>query len=184
MKSHARDLYKLAWDFHQEYYRMLIASRGKAVDGEESLEDMVDTMRALRDAAKMIDDMRKESDKLRDTVAKKTCLAWLVANVGDVIKTEYATGTPTVKQMPKLPKPGTEEYALLCKHFGIDEASPFRPHWPSMLERISEDLANGKPLPAGCDLSSVYQIFDVAIRSKKPILQDECDYVDTDSIDE
>jgi hypothetical protein len=171
MKPEMLKLYETVKATHAQSYSAMIELRN-ALSDESEMTELVDAALVLRDGAQMLDDLRKELNKLRDVTNKRCCMAWLTSD-GDPIRTTYATGMPKVKQVPRMPKHGSEEYEQLCAAYGFDPRLPFRPHWPSMVEDISERLAEGRPVPEGCDPNAVYQVFDVELRSKGRLGDDD-----------
>lgn len=133
------------------------------------LKAFVDSIYALKEADRVLEDIGKEVRRLTGLLEKMTCVAWTQKGDYEPIRTGLCTGSPDSKPTVKTPKAGTPEYAEFCKHFGIDPASPFRPHWPSMLAKISEDMAAGKPIPPGCDPNEIITQYVVTIRNKKGV---------------
>jgi hypothetical protein len=171
MQETEKTVFAHSFEVHASIYKLLLELKSGATI--RSLPELVDLVYALKKSSELLDDVRKEVDQLKEFIERLACLAWLTQASGENVKTEYCTGTPDVKQMAKVPKPGTEEYVALMNHFGVDPSSPVRPHWPSMVERLSAELAEGKPLPPGCDPASVYQVFRVKILKKRPVLDDK-----------
>lgn len=136
--------------------------------GSGDMAELADAVYALKETEKLAEDVEKETRKLRELAEKLCCAAWLSSD-GDVIRTNYVSATPEVKQTMETPKPGTEGYAALCAHFGVNPDSPYRPHWPSMLEVVSADLAAGRPAPPGLNPEKTWTVFRVATRKKKAI---------------
>ena len=48
-----------------------------------------------------------------------------------------------------------------------------KPHWPGLVERISNETAMGKPLPPGIDPNSSYPVYSMRIRAKQNLDQIE-----------
>lgn len=136
--------------------------------GSRDMKELADAVHALKQISDLANDIKKEANRRKEFFERLCCAVWMNGD-GSPIKTEYCTGSPEVKQTVATPKSDTPEYADFCKHFGVDPSLPFRPHWPTMLDRISDDLAQGKPLPPGCDPSTVWTVFRVATRRIKPI---------------
>lgn len=165
MREIEKSVYAEAMRAHEAAYPKLIAAKNNMPTDAEGMADVV---YALKQASALFEDMRKETDKVVKFAEQLCCALWLRGD-GQPIRTEYCTGSPDVKQTAQTPKPGTDEYAMFCDYFGIDPNAPFRPHWPTVLEKISQLIAEGKPLPPGCDPSKQWTIFSVSVRKKKAI---------------
>jgi len=133
------------------------------------LEALVDSIYALKEAAAALEDIRREVKKLYEFFERLACMCWTLKGDYEPIRTEKCTGSPEVKQTVVTPKYGSPEYELMREYFKIPEGVPFRPHWPSMLERISEDIAKGGNIPPGCDPSKMLPQYRVTIRNKKGV---------------
>lgn len=171
MRPESRTAFEAARAAHAAVYEQLIRLR-RVLDSSGDAEELCDAVYALRETSALLDDARKETDKLKELFEKLCCLSWLATD-GSPIRTDYCTGSPDVRQAPITPRPDTPEYAEMCKHFGIDPTSPFRPHWPTMVERVTEDARQGRPLPPGVDPAKTLSVFKVSVRKKRPIIDDE-----------
>lgn len=170
MLSEAKTVYREAREAHARAYRAIVElQRGVASSG--NIQELTDAIYSLRETAGLLDDARKEASKLMELLMVRCCALW-TATDGSPIRTEYCIGSPDIKKNVKVPKGGTADYDAFCKHFGVDPKIPFRPHWPEMLERISADIAAGKPCPPGCDPAEMVTKFVVSVRKKRPILDE------------
>jgi hypothetical protein len=169
MHLKALSLYERARVTHAEAYQ-LAQDLKRALGGSGDPEELADAILALKQSAKLLDDARKECGKVCELFERLCCLAWLTRGTGEPIRTPYTTASPTCKQVPAVPARDSAEYARLLEHYGIPEGSPFRPHWPSLLDAVSRDLAAGKTIPPGCDPARMLQVFRVTTRLKQSLL--------------
>lgn len=171
MNPHAKALYGQARATHWVEHDALVRL-DQALKGSGDLNAHVDVIYALKQCSKLFEDLRKECDKHVEDLIKKACALWCAQGDATSIRTEYCTATPSVKQTVVTPKEGTPEYKLLLDYFGVPEGTPFRPHWPSMRDRVAKDMAEGKPVPPGCDPNQTQTIFAMKCLKRKPILGD------------
>lgn len=170
MHREAKSLYADTRIAHASVFNRLL--RLQAVVAGESAEELVDVIYALREAAELLDDARKECNRLSEVAQRLACVAWMQTD-GSPVRTDYCIGSPDVKQTASTPRPGSPEYDQLIEFFGVPASSPFRPHWPSMVDAISELGKQGKPLPPGIDPTKMMTVFKVTVRKKKPVLDED-----------
>lgn len=143
----------------------------------QNLERLADRCLATRQALNYLNDMRKELNLLDELAEKLACLIWVQLEVGETIKTEYTTAIPQVKMMAAVPKRRTdpEGYAKFMDFLGVPaalyagEEEAMRVHWPGMVAYLSEQLAQGKPLPPGVDPASAYPVYSLTCRRRKEV---------------
>lgn len=144
-------------------------------DGQIDMPGLVDAGFLMREIENHCDDLRKEAKakkNLVEMVIAKRAITDSVneAGVGN-IDGRLATGTPDVKQEPKMPKKGTAEYVALCQYFGLSEkairAGVMSPHYLRLGEWATEATKNGEPLPDG--LLETRPKFTVAFRRKRQV---------------
>lgn len=135
-----------------------------------SLEEMLDFACCVKETAHLLDDSRKECEDLQKTLEQVMCVVWIAkslsTNKDDPIRSEYAVGTPRVKITMHIPKRGTEEYDALMTSMGVSNGDLVRPHWPSMVDHVSELLSKGKMPPPGMT-GKTYNVHSVTIRKRK-----------------
>lgn len=132
--------------------------------------ELADAVYALRETSTLLEDLRKEADRLKGELERQCCATWVKIGRGDPVRTAYCTGSPDVKQTPKTPRPGTPEYGEFCRHFGVDPGGFFRPHWPSLLEAMTDAASRGLPAPPGCDPAQTWTVFKVKVTKRRPVL--------------
>ena len=143
-----------------------------ALRGSGDLGTLCDTIYALKESGKLLEESRKEVDRLVRQLEYEACQLYVMTSDGEPVRTEYCTASPDVKQTVITPKKGTPEYEALCRHFNVDPDGPFAPHWTKMIDHVSAELAAGRPLPPGCDPNKVTAICKVGIRKKRAVLDE------------
>ena len=169
MIEQSRDAYGVALEAHGALMVKLeeikVRLRG-CVDAKE----LVDAIYALKEVSKLMDECRKEADRVTAQLEHETCKLWVLGD-GEPIRTPWCTGSPDVKQTPRVPKKDTPEYAAFCAHYGVAADSMFVPHSDRMLEQISADLKAGKALPPGVNPADMYTVPKVKIHKKRGVLE-------------
>lgn len=127
---------------------------------ELSLEDAVDLGFLCRELYNQFDELRKEVKARQEKIGRfiATALVNQLVSGSDedvFVRGIYASGTPDVGVVPKLPKKGTQEYMDLCEHFGITSELAQRGlvvwHYPQIAEYCTELAKEGKKMPPGVD---------------------------------
>lgn len=155
-----------AADFHSQVSMGLAESEVKYDPRRTSMEEDVDELLHLRDTINFVEDALKQL-KARDRVLKRAvCLKWVTKGTGDPIRGKLATGSPDVKTMYQLPKPGTPEDTALRTHFGVPDGAPFKVSFEMMQEYIAQCNAQGLPIPPGLPKATEFQLFDVRLKAK------------------
>lgn len=154
---------------HMYVYRKLAEIRVAARRAQD-MKAATDSIYALKEASKLVDDLRKEINKLSDELQTMVCSLWVAHGIKSPIRTDYCTGSPDVKQVPKTPKSGTPEYEAFCKHYGVPADAPFSPHWTKLMETFSAAMEKGEPVPPGVDPSDVWTVFKVKTLKRRPIM--------------
>lgn len=139
-----------------------------AVRANPDLNEIVDCIAILKKAEELMKDAKSEILKGYEIFEKVACHIYVKAGItGEPIRTDWVTGSPDAKTIPKLPtiKNNPKEYEELLKFFGVSEqaihSEAFRPHWPGMVEYITNCEANFQPLPPGInknDLETKYTV--------------------------
>lgn len=134
---------------------------------------LADSAFLLREVARMHDDLRKECERLRDTVESKACLIWI--NVGDdsPIHGEMATASPDMKITPTLPsfKSDPEAYRTLLEFMGVSEEAidrgTFKVYWPAFCDYVTDLTKQGKPMPPGIDPKKMFVKYKLNFKARK-----------------
>ena len=144
----------------------------KSIQSATSIEDLADTIYALRESKKFLDHIAKEVGKMLTLAEKLCCVAWIHRNNPENIKTKYCTASPNIKQGPKIPREGSPEYEKLLEFYKVPSGTPFRPHWPALRDRISDDIKNGRPIPDGINPHEMVPSYVVQTRKKGDVLDE------------
>lgn len=178
MEDLAKGLYQDVKAAHAAIYARILEAKAR-VQACNNMEEVADWAYAMREAEKFAEDLRKELGYVEELATKVACLLWVKTGTGDPIRTAYCTASPDVKMMARLPKRSQEpeQFFALMQHLGISpelaglnvEHPVLKPHWPGMVDYVSEQLKQGKPLPPGMDSSITYPIYALAVRKKKDV---------------
>lgn len=159
-------------DRARELHRVVVENlfRLKNELSSMSLEEILDVAYGLKETASLLNDSRKECEDVMKMMGQVMCVMWVQKNINtgcdDPIRSEHAIGTPHVKKMMHLPKTDTDEYTALMRYMGVKEGALVRPHWPSIVDHVTELLSNGKEAPPGMT-GKIYDIHTVIIRKRK-----------------
>ncbi len=178
MKNELRKLYRKARIFHEMAYGVVLQTRQRTVGGAVSLDELADSAFVAREIAVLANDLRKEFEAAQGLLEKIACLAWVTAHAGEPeqaepIRAELVVATPSLKQMASLPrlKKDPKAYNRLMLHLGVPEACRelVRPHWPSMVEHLTNLAEQGRPLPPGIDPNKTYPVYKLTMRRRPDV---------------
>jgi CHASE3 domain sensor protein len=154
---------------HEMHYQKLSETREEAT--KLSSEELTDIGYLLKKQSEYLDDLRKETDKLRALVEKIACLR-SVAEEKDKFRGRIATGTPQVQKSANIPHPkkDPDNFLKLCAFLGIPEEAVMndliRVHWPGMKEFITKRLEEGKPIPPGLSTEDLHTHYSLRYRKR------------------
>lgn len=190
MHKKAQDIYRIAREAHEEIYKLLVELT--AVVPNNSNEENVDIVYAMREAEKFVDDTRKDINKLKKLAEQVVCLKWAsmphTSKTPKNIKTPYCTGTPEPKVCAHIPtvEKNPKEYGALMDYLAIDpmlrdigpvisdlgkeETEVVKVNWPGFQSLINRLVANGCPLPDGIDPNETYTLYEVRCLKKLGVL--------------
>jgi hypothetical protein len=119
----------------------------------EGLKGYVDAAYAIFKMEQLIDEIRKQVKKRRETYERIVCIAWLQQGTGESIKTEYVTANPDTKNFITYPKsPDEVGYREMMRDLGVAEETIekgiIKPDFNQMKEYVSDLMARGEPVPA------------------------------------
>jgi hypothetical protein len=173
-------LYKEARSLHESFVKVDAALR-KELTTNPNVEDHADAVYALRELAKLADEVRKKANSISEISQKLACVIQVATKNTDTIRTDHCIGTTDVKPIVTLPKQSTqpEQFAALMNWLGIpaamwdrgDDHSVVKPHWPGMMNYLAEQMAAGRSLPPGVDPNKVYDEYKLTVRSKKGVAE-------------
>jgi len=174
---------------HRLIYETILECQAFAI--KNSNEDVVDMCFTLKNMSKYCDDLRKEMNRVRESLERIVCLRWtqdsLNQDISDVevtITGKIATAVPTIKTMTSLPHKdkNPEAYVAFMKRIGVSSVALSEgltiPHWPSVVGYITALAEKGEPLPKELDVSSSYPIYSLVIRKVKDGKKKETDRKD------
>lgn len=137
--------------------------------------ELADQLLVIDKVTKLLDDVEKKMRGTRDLAERLLCILWVKDGDAEPIRTEYVTASPKVRMAAQIPKKGTPEYESLVTHLGIRkdiaDGDVVRPHWPGVVEYLTDRLTRGLPLPEGIDPTKTYAVYSVALRPKKGITE-------------
>lgn len=143
---------------------------------QHTLHELTDDVYALREIAKLGDEIRKRANKMKETLERVACMGWVATDPDGPIRTEYCTGTPDVKQMASLPHPerDPDDYAALMKFLGVENEDAVRLgavslHYTRTADWITEMAGRGEPLPPGIKSEKTYPQYKLTVRGKKEV---------------
>ena len=135
--------------------------------------EVCDIVASLKKAEDLAKDTKTELLQAREKFEQVACALYVRAgDLGEPIRTDWVTGSPSSKSIPRLPtyKKSPEEYVALCKFFGMSDdvisSDAFRPHFPGIVEVVTACENAGKPLPPGISKDSLTTVFVVSCRWK------------------
>lgn len=174
----AKDFYRAVLESYmtlQEHMKELEV----ALKSQTKLVDLADCDYAIDRAYELADTMRKKIKHLGELSTKLTVIKYLTdpTTTGDPIRTEYVTVSPSMVLVPQVPsrEKAPEHYEQFMRDLGVSDEESIKsgvvaPHWPKLVEHITKLAENGEPLPAGCDPSKTYPVYDCKRRKKKEVL--------------
>jgi hypothetical protein len=174
MKEHNREYFNFAmkmlseWtSFHNDFIKKL--------HEEADIAELADMAYSISQIMRMFDEIEKKTRNTYELAERLLCMLWAQQGDSDPIRTSHCTITPRIRMAAQIPKKGTPEYEELMSSLGIDTAlqatDAVRPHWPGLVDYVTELLTNGRPLPRGVDPNKTYPVYGVTIRPKKGITE-------------
>ncbi len=102
-----------------------------------------------REIATYCDELRKEASARQDLIGKLIAIDYTEKTANDLsnppqYKGDLATAQPDVKMESELPRRGDENYASLCRHFGVSEDAPVKFDFKLMAEQATIAAEKGQ----------------------------------------
>jgi len=186
MKDNTKSLLKLIRRYESikeqfvDGYEEFSILRDEVRENKFNTEELVNRIYVLRECAKYLEDLRKETEGVVNIMEQMCCALYLIQHANspekaDPIRAPFATGTPKTMMRAKLPKlhEDPERYTQLLDHFGVspDQAvkQVLRPHWPSMCQYLTDLAEQGMPVPAGIKPGETYPVYSVIIRVRRSL---------------
>lgn len=188
MKPYAQELYRTIKAAHEAAVKT-IAKLETDIQAacQGSKEECADIAYALREVREFAEDIRKRADALGRTSQAAACMLALAEANAQSIGTEYCSAALMCKTIVDMPKQKTdpEAFANVMHHLGVPESlwnlaktgkehCVIAPHWPGLMELLSEQTAQGLPLPKGIDPNKSFTEYSLRIRGRKSV---DADYV-------
>jgi len=159
---------------HATLYTALSRMRDKANVAGLTQSDRVDVAYVLKEAAKLLDDLRKEANHSRELIENVACAVFVQEHAASLdppsnIKGQFVTGTPDVKEAASLPRKSVDpdRYYAMMKALGVEdsalEADVVRPHWPTIVDLLTKRAEAGLQPIAGIDPSSTYPVYSIRL---------------------
>ena len=171
------DLYAQAKSLHERLYNASkdFVDRQRDNYNEASIADTILTSRKIGEYLK---DAAKELDRSSALLSKIG--GYMKAQTLDdkSFKGELATGYLKIEHLVRIPsfKTHPAECRTIMNALGVPEAlfehGAVRPHWPAMVELISDKINSGLPLPEGIDGKKTYPKYSVIARAKSGVSLD------------
>lgn len=180
MLDEAKKLYQSVSTNHRNTYIMAEAIEKLAPQLAGDLKETADMTYALQECFDLAEDTLKTLRKLRGNIDKLFCAMTVAGGAVGKVETEHCEATPKVKMSVSLPsrRSDPEKFAAVMKELGIPEnmysgeTEFVRPHFPGMVEYVTNKLANGEPLSAALsDVTRQYPVYSVKISAKKGVLE-------------
>ena len=171
LDAELRQAYLQAKFLHDKLY-ILYQNKGKEVNANTDVKDMANMSFLLREIDKMLDQIGKDTRKLKKAIDMVACLKWAKDPEGPPkIQTEYCTATPDIKDGVRMPTDrSSPEYKALLSALGIDpDLSNFVKISYKEMQLLADKLGEeGRPLPGGL-LPTTYQTYELNIRARSGI---------------
>ena len=170
--------YKELYSRTAEYHKHVIETLEKLMQIAvrcKSVEDLADMRFVTWHLERLAAEIKKKINKLDQIVISAVTIRWLHSSLnGEPIRTDYATFSPSITPIPKLPsqKEEPEKYNDCLRAMGVpDEAintESVKIHWPALKEYIESLTEAGKPLPeAFTDLEQGMIAYSCRVSHKK-----------------
>lgn len=161
-----------------EVYKDCIAHLSNMQIARYNITELVDYMYILHKAAELAEDLRKELNRQRETMARMTCIRWVQETVNsgenpEPIRGKLAIGSPDVRSALSMPKVDTAEHDAIMETLGIPHAAIetglFRIHWPRLVDYITDLQAQGKNIPKCFSTCNRFDDYRVVLRPKRGV---------------
>jgi hypothetical protein len=189
MPTDAVEMYKKTSKTHNEVFLLINNLRSVAAAGGASdILEIANVAYAIKQSLNLIESTRKDLNALHDQFCRLACVRWVQqvemamtdgTEPEDNIKTDFCTATPDIKQIAAIPtrKRDPEGFASLMRFLEIpesvwnvpEECEVVRPHFPGLVDMLSDRASKGLPLPAGIDPHKTYPQYKLVTRGLKGV---------------
>lgn len=159
-------------DFHRDFYTQTKAIE-ELLRRSTRVEQHADAAYFMREINTHLEDCGKIARKLRELSESIGCLIYAQSNNGEPIRTDYCTATPSVKMAASLPNhKDPEAFAEIMKFLGVPkelwdcEEPVVNIRWKGMIQKLSDEISKGKPLPGGVDPNKQFPQYSFVMRRK------------------
>ena len=131
-----------------------------------SPEELADELLELKRVHDMLDDLRKECNKLTNTAAAIVNFHWVKRGDGEPIRGEISIVTPRIVTEVVPPKPGTPEYEAIVNQFAGSLHEVFDLSWRKLRDQVTVLNEKGEPLPKSLQSLPSKDLYKATCRSK------------------
>lgn len=150
--DHVRDTFMVVVGDLQDVIRKVKKNKTEQTYTRETL---VDLGFLCREIGKLSDELRKESNAkqmlIGKTIAMEVTQASLAGEISSpTVRGELATGTPDVRQISSVPKPGTPQFKEVADFLGLTDpdGKVIRFSFTGLSDWLTERAGEGKQVPA------------------------------------
>ena len=171
MDNDASEVYRYNHEVFQYNYAWLQAIEQRIAQCT-SLEDLADYGYFAKRLAELLDDTRKQAEKISGMAQRLQCAVQVGMMDLSPVRTSHCTASPKLTQQMSIPKrdKDPEQYYAIMDWLGIPketaDAEAVRPHWPGITEKLTQLAQEGKPLPKGINPENVKPLYSVTYRKK------------------
>lgn len=140
---------------------------------QSNLAERIDIVYGLQKTSEMLDEVRKQIDKVEKSLATKACMEMEVGGL-QKMKTPYCSATVKVENFANLPHKRAkdpEKFDTIMASLGvpseISRMEGVRFHWPGFKEYLTNCVAAGNPIPPGISPNDMYTEYTLSTRKTK-----------------
>lgn len=179
MKTEAIAAYRAVKAAHVECVKQFVALE-KALETAcgNNPQEVADIAFALREMYDLLETTRKQTAAIGKTAQQVACLLSIASGNAGTIGTAYVAATPNVRTIPAIPKrrDRPQEFAALMDYLKIPrdlwekgDHAIVDFHWPGLVDKLTNDAANGLPLPPGIDPTKTFAEYSLRMRTRKEV---------------
>ena len=179
MTPKLQQMYREAKQVHGLFFTDLSGIKEHFDDPQTKVVDKIDTVHTLKQVSGLLDDIRKEIDKLNKSLQVHTALAMYSAEV-DSVKTSFCSAKIDVKQFASYPhkrRADPEQFDKIMGALGVpkeltdrgEDSEVVRLNWEGFCQYFSERQGTGKPLLEGIETDKVYTEYTIKTRKRKEV---------------
>lgn len=167
-------IYNRFFELYTESYQYMMDQIERIKkEGEFSNPDLTDIGFLWRELENLLDDARKEAKAKKELISKILAMRKTREFMDDpsidlTVHGKIAYGSPNVRQVPGLPRPGTPHYKKLCDHFEIPDVVASKGLVKFSFNELADYLTglgeDGVNAPEGV---RTYPVYSMTYRRKK-----------------